>query len=173
AESMIYSARYPLARRRFKRCEMVPGLETPINSQSNRTGGIVKRRLSSITRNSSRSRGVNFGTAAAGMEYTLPHLTGYVQLYDIWRVAMARRQAQCALCGSFMSDTTAEPWRCPKCGTEWWSGKIPQTASEEDQGVVICVACHYSLGEEDAVETKAGTMCAVCAARCYPIIDNG
>ena len=38
---------------------------------------------------------------------------------------------------------------------------------------VTCVSCHYSLGEEDAVETKAGTMCVNCAERHYPVIDNG
>src|SRR5438876_2853257 len=82
AETMIYSARYPLARRRFSKCEIVPGEETPMSSQSSRTGGIIKRRLSSITRNSSCSRGVSFGAlTAVDTNLTIPHLTGCVQLY--------------------------------------------------------------------------------------------
>ena len=44
---------------------------------------------------------------------------------------------------------------------------------DEEIGMVTCVACHDSLGEEDAIETKAGTMCARCAEQCYPMIDNG
>ena len=81
---MIYSARYPLVRRRFSKCEIVPGEETPINAQSNLTGGIIKRRLSSMTRRSSRSRGVSFGAlTAVDTNLTIPHLrlTRYVQLY--------------------------------------------------------------------------------------------
>ena len=44
--------------------------------------------------------------------------------------------------------------------------------NDEEIGIVICASCGDRLYEQDAVLTKSGLLCEVCATRLYPETDH-